>query len=202
MGGTSKLKKGGIYLNLVEKVIKHTILVTKHRWVVFKLAVKAGIPWRGFVHDLSKFSPTEFIESVKYYNGKRSPIHVCRENNGYSNAWLHHKGRNKHHFEYWVDISKTEQIGVFLPYKYIVEAVCDKLSAGIVYNGKDWKKEEPLRYWTEIEKKAPVVKHPGTIEFMDTVLKKVSDEGIDAAINRKYLKSTYNKIKEKYIENK
>ena len=189
-------------MNIAEKVIKHTILVTKHKWVVFKLAVKAGIPWRGFVHDLSKFSPCEFFESVKYYNGKRSPIHVCREENGYSNAWLHHKGRNKHHFEYWVDISKTEQIGVFLPYKYMVEAVCDKLSAGIVYNGKNWKKEEPLRYWTEIEKNAPVVKHPGTIAFMDTVLKKVSDEGIDAAINKKYLKSTYNKIKEEYIKNK
>jgi hypothetical protein len=190
-----------IVLNLATKIIKHTILVSKHRWIVFKLAVKAGIPWRGFVHDLSKFSPTEFIESVKYYNGKRSPIHVCREKNGYSEAWLHHKGRNKHHFEYWVDISKTEQIGVFLPYKYMVEAVCDKLSAGMVYNGKNWNQGEPIRYWSEIEKNAPVVKHPGTIEFMDTVLQKVADNGINAAINKKYLKDTYNKIKEKYIKN-
>lgn len=187
-------------MNIIEKLIKHIVLVTKHRWVVFKLAVKAGIPWRGFVHDLSKFTPTELIESVKYYNGKKSPLHVARENEGYSRAWLHHKGRNKHHFEYWVDISKTEQIGVMLPYKYMVEAVCDKLAAGIVYNGKDWTKEQPLKYWTEIEKNAPVVKHPGTIEFMDTVLKKISDEGIDSAINRKYLKNTYKSIKEKYIK--
>ena len=185
-------------MNYATKLVKHTMLVTKHRWIVFKLAVKAGIPWRGFVHDLSKFSPTEFIESVKYYNGERSPLHVAREKNGYSKAWLHHKGRNKHHFEYWVDISKTKQIGVMLPYKYMVEAVCDKLSAGIVYSGNKWSKEEPLEYWTNIEKKAPVIKHPGTIEFMDTVLKKVADEGIDSALDRKYLKSTYDKIKEKY----
>lgn len=186
-------------MNFISKLVKHTILVTKHRWIVFKLAIKAGIPWRGFVHDLSKFSPTEFIESVKYYDGKRSPIHIARADIGYSKAWLHHKGRNKHHFEYWVDISKTDLIGVMLPYKYIVEAVCDKLSAGIIYNGKGWNKEEPFRYWTEVEKNAPVVKHPGTIEFMDTVLKKISDDGIDGAINRKYLKDTYNKIKEKYM---
>ncbi|MBQ3408889.1 MAG: catalase [Clostridia bacterium] len=189
-------------MNLATKIVKHIMLVTKHRWIVFKLAIKAGIPWRGFVHDLSKFSPTEFFESVKYYNGKRSPLHVARENIGYSKAWLHHKGRNKHHFEYWVDISKTEQIGVFLPYKYMVEAVCDKLSAGMVYNGKKWTKEEPLKYWNDIEKNAPVVKHPGTIEFMDIVLKKIADEGIDEAVNRKYLKETYKKIEEKYFSKK
>lgn len=66
-------------MNFFKKVIKHSCLINKHRWYVFIFAVKAGIPWRGFVHDVSKFSPTEFFESVKYYNGKRSPIHVCRE---------------------------------------------------------------------------------------------------------------------------
>ena len=189
-------------MNIATKVVKHIYLVSKHRWIVFKLAVKAGIPWRGFLHDLSKFSPTEFVESVKYYNGKRSPLHVARETNGYSRAWLHHKGRNKHHFEYWVDISKTEQIGVFLPYKYMVEAICDKLSAGMVYTGKSWTKEEPFEYWTKIEKNAPVAKHPGTVEFVDTVLKKISDEGIDAGLNRKYLKSTYRTIEKKYFPKK
>ena len=81
------------------------------------------------MHDLSKFSPTEFFESVRYYNGKRSPLHLCREDKGYSKAWMHHKGRNKHHFEYWEDMSKNERFGVLLPYKYIVEAVCDKIAA-------------------------------------------------------------------------
>ena len=187
-------------MNICTKIIKHICLVSKHRWLVFKFACKAGIPWRGFVHDLSKFSPSEFIESVKYYNGKRSPLHVAREVNGYSRAWLHHKGRNKHHFEYWVDISKTNRIGVFLPYKYMVESICDKLAAGQAYNGKSWTKEEPYNYWMNIERKAPVEKHPGTIEFVDTVLKKIYDEGIDAAINKKYLKGLYAKVKEKYIK--
>ena len=185
-------------MNLTEKIVKHIALVSKHRWIVFKYAVKAGIPWRGLLHDLSKFSPTEFFESIKYYNGKRSPLHECREQIGYSKAWLHHKGRNKHHFEYWEDMSKSKRFGVFLPYKYMVEAVCDKISAGMVYAGDKWNQREPYEYWTNVEKKAPVEKHPGSIEFMDIVTKKIADEGLDSAINRKYLKQLYKEIADKY----
>ena len=185
-------------MNYLTKMIKHIKLVSKHRWLVFKYATKAGIPWRGFVHDLSKFSPTEFFESVKYYNGSKSPILVSREKNGYSKAWIHHKNRNKHHFEYWEDVSKTERIGVFLPYKYIVEAACDKIAAGMVYNGKDWNQTEPYEYWSKIEKNTPVVKHPATIEFMNQVLKKIADDGLNQGLNSKYLKATYNAIAKKY----
>lgn len=185
-------------MNIVTKISKHFILVSKHKWYVFKYAVKAGIPYRGLVHDLSKFSPTEFFESIKYYNGTRSPIHVCREDKGYSAAWLHHKGRNKHHFEYWEDMSKNERKGVFPPYKYIVEAVCDKIAAGKVYQKDKWNQHEPYEYWTNIEKKAPVDKHPGTIEFMDIVLKKIADDGLDRGLDRIFLKTTYNEILKKY----
>lgn len=185
-------------MNLMVRIFKHVKLVTKHRWYVFIYAVKAGIPWRGLIHDLSKFSPVEFCESVKYYNGTRSPLHACRDDIGYSRAWLHHKGRNKHHFEYWEDISKTERVGVFLPYKYMVEALCDKLSAGKVYNGKKWNQKEPIKYWINVESKAPVAKHPGSVEFMNTALQKVADEGLNAALKRKYLKKVYNDIAKKY----
>ena len=185
-------------LSLPVKIWKHFCLVNKHRWYVFKLSIKAGIPWRGLLHDLSKYSPTEFCESVKYYNGKRSPLHVCREDKGYSLSWLHHKGRNKHHFEYWEDLSKNERIPVFLPYKYIVEAVCDKIAAGMVYNAKDWNPKEPLEYWTNIEKPGPVLKHPASIEFMDIVLKEISDNGLDSGLNPKFLKAIYMKVSKKY----
>ena len=90
-------------------IIKHFITITKHKWLVLILCIKAGIPWRGIVHDLSKYSPTEFIESVKYYQGDHSPITECKKENGYSKAWLHHKGRNKHHYEYWYDREAPDQ---------------------------------------------------------------------------------------------
>lgn len=71
----------------IKNTIKHFNLITRHKWEVFKLCCRIGIPWRGVLHDLSKYSPTEFWESVKYYNGKKSPIIVCRRKKWYSKAW-------------------------------------------------------------------------------------------------------------------
>ena len=70
-------------------VFKHTMRILKHKYFVFKYCCKLGIPWRGLLHDLSKFSPTEFIESIKYYQDGISPIDVCKKKNGYSKAWFH-----------------------------------------------------------------------------------------------------------------
>lgn len=93
----------------ISNIIKHFNLVNKHRFIVFKLCLKAGIPFRGLVHDLSKYSFTEFFESAKYFTGNCSPIKICKKDIGYSKAWLHHKGRNKHHHEYWYDYSLEEK---------------------------------------------------------------------------------------------
>ena len=78
--------------------LKHFITVTRHRHKVFVHCVKVGIPLQGLLHDLSKYSLTEFVPGAKYYRGNRSPNEAEREDIGYSKAWMHHKGRNKHHF--------------------------------------------------------------------------------------------------------
>lgn len=85
------------------KLIKHFITITRHRHKVMRLCFKVGLYKQGLLHDLSKYTPSEFIPGVKYFQGNRSPQAKERELFGYSAAWLHHKGRNKHHFEYWVD---------------------------------------------------------------------------------------------------
>lgn len=185
-------------MNIITRTLKHFHLVNRHRWYVFTYSIKAGIPFRGLIHDLSKYSPTEFCESVKYFHGDRSPNHYAKVDKGYSNAWLHHKGRNKHHFEYWEDVVKGEKVGCFMPYKYAVESVCDKLAACRAYNGKNFNNDQPLEYWNRVEKNGAVVIHPGIVEFYETVLTKISKDGIDSAIKPKYLKETYNKIKKKY----
>ena len=136
----------------MKNFFKHLKVVTKHRYLVFKHCSKCGLFFRGLVHDLSKFSWVEFSESVKYFKGTGSPISKCREENGYSLCWLHHKGRNKHHEEYWYDWY-AEVKAPIIPYKYTIEMLCDQLAAGIVYNGKDWRKEYPLKYWTEKKNK-------------------------------------------------
>lgn len=169
----------------------HLKTVLKHKWIVFKLSIKAGIPIRGLLHDMSKFSPVEFWESVKFYQGgKKSPLAVSREVLGYSKAWLHHKGRNKHHLEYWYDEDLREQ--PIVPFKYCLEMVCDKLSASIVYEGKNWTKESELKYWNTREKDKLII-NPKIRDFLTEVFTEVSIYGIDKVVNKEYLRKVYNK---------
>jgi len=169
----------------------HLKTVLKHKWIVFKLSIKAGIPIRGLLHDMSKFSYIEFFESVKYYQGgKRSPLAKSREVNGHSKAWLHHKGKNKHHLEYWYDTELAEQ--PIIPFKYISETICDKLAASIVYQGKDWTNKSELEFWNTRDK-SRITANPKIENFITEVLTEVSIKGIDEVINKKNLKRIYDK---------
>ena len=121
---------------VIKNIFGHLKTVLTHKYWVFYYSCKLGIPWRGFVHDLSKFSPIEFWESVKYYQGgKSSPINACKADRGYSLAWQHHKGRNPHHYEYWVDKLDEGGIAINMPAKYKLEMLADYLAAGKVYMG-------------------------------------------------------------------
>ena len=169
----------------------HLKTITTHKWVVFKLSVKAGIPIRGLLHDLSKYSWTEFVESVKYYQGgKKSPIEKAKREKGFSEAWLHHKGRNKHHLEYWYD--QTLDVQPVIPFKYCAEMVCDKLAAGIVYQKENWTKEFELEYWNSREKNKTIANEK-VKNFLTEVFTEVSINGIDKTITNKNLKKIYNK---------
>ena len=174
----------------LKNIVGHFMVITRHKWVVFKLCCKVGQPWRGLVHDLSKYSPTEFWEGVKYFNGKHSPITDAKKDKGYSQAWLHHKGRNKHHTDYWVDLSAPDKTPI-IPYQYVVEMLCDKLAAGMVYKGKDWTKEYELDYWLNERDKTLV---NDQVEALITeFLTQVSKDGIDKVLTKKNVKALYKK---------
>lgn len=79
----------------------HLSTINHHKWLVMQHCFKVGLYRQGLLHDLSKYSPVEFLAGVKYYQGFESPNNAERRAIGYSRAWLHHKGRNKHHLEYW-----------------------------------------------------------------------------------------------------
>ena len=174
----------------ISNFFKHVRLVIRHKNKVLVHCAKCGILWRGLVHDLSKFSPTELFESVKYYRGNRSPIGVCRRETGVSNAWLHHKGRNKHHIEYWLDPDCA--VTPAMPYKYAVECVCDKIAATKIYNGKDYTPDKALWHWEKYGNK--VDGNPLTMKFIEQVFRDLSENGEKYVLNKKYMKKTYNKI--------
>lgn len=175
--------------NQIKNFFGHLHTINKHRFYVFKLSIRAGILFRGLMHDLSKYSPVEFFEGVKYYNGKRSPISFCKQEKGYSKAWLHHKGRNKHHFEYWIDNMAPNKTPI-IPYKYTVEMICDTISAGLVYKGKEWTNSSPLEYYNNRKDKEYI--NEDIKQVLVTVYEQVAKNGINKTITRKNLKKIYN----------
>ena len=174
---------------MIKNLYKHFNLVNKHRFLVFKLSIKAGIPFRGLIHDLSKYSFVEFIESIQYYSGDKSPISNCKKVNGYSKAWLHHKGRNKHHHEYWYDYAANDQTPI-IPYKYTVEMICDTLAVGMTYKGKEWTNDYQLKYYMKDRKVKKI--NPKIDKILIEVYENISKYGIDV-LNRKNLKEIYYK---------
>lgn len=135
-------------MNGLQRFFGHLHTVNKHRRTVRKLCFKCGLYWQGITHDLSKYSPTEFWNGVRFYTGTASPHIGERKAYGYSKAWLNHKGHNKHHAEYWNDIrpnGKTEPID--MPNKYLAEMICDRVAASMTYLGKTYHDAAPLEYY-------------------------------------------------------
>jgi hypothetical protein len=154
---------------MFKKFFGHLKTVLTHkRWVYYYMS-RLGYPWRGLMHDMSKFSPEEFFDSVKYWDGKRSPVLVAKERTGISMSWLHHRGRNKHHYEYWID--KLDQGGVphKIPFKYVVEMVCDWLAACRTYEGQTENIfEKEYNWWCNKSKEAKI--HNETKQLLHRLL--------------------------------
>ena len=173
------------------KLFKHLRTITKHRHKVIRHCAKAGIFFQGLFHDVSKLSPTEFIPSVKYYQGTRSPNEREREVYGYSKAWMHHKGRNKHHFEYWVDLNPVSKQyePVPMPMRYLKEMFCDRVAASKIYQGKNYKDSHPLEYFLRGARKKM---NPHTADVLEEWLTILAEQGEKAAFRHiKKIKNNY-----------
>lgn len=170
------------------KAWEHFKTITKHRHMVIRHCAHAGILAQGLVHDLSKYSPTEFLAGAKFYLGDRSPNEGERSKYGYSKAWMHHKGRNKHHFEYWTDYDTvTKKMSpVKMPMKYVKEMFCDRVAASKTYNGKNYTDSHPLDYF--LRSKGRRMIHPETSDFLEKLLIMLRDEGEDKTFE--YLRKT------------
>ena len=132
----------------IKNFFGHLKTVCKHKYWVGKYCFKIGLYKQGLLHDLSKYSPTEFFESVKYYQGTSSPIDASKAENGYSMAWFHHRGRNLHHHVTWIDnFDETGGTPILMPYKYFAEMICDFLAAGRAYQGKKFNFITERKWW-------------------------------------------------------
>ena len=162
------------------KWLEHFKLVCHHRRLVRQGCFKLGLYRQGLTHDLSKFSPTEFRVGAKYFQGYRSPNDAERAETGMSLSWLHHKGRNRHHFEYWIDYiilpdGKVTMGGCKMPVKYVAEMFCDRIAACKLYHKENYTDADPYLYYLKSKDHAMI--HPESNALLGEMLLKLKEEG-------------------------
>lgn len=160
---------------------EHFQTITYHRRLVRQGCFRVGLYWQGLTHDLSKYSPVEFLTGAKYFQGDRSPNNAEREAKGYSASWLHHKGRNKHHFEYWLDYtmpgtSEKLLIGMRMPVRYVVEMFMDRIAACKVYQKEKYTDASPWQYHQR-SRRVQEIMHPESLALLNRLLKMLAEEG-------------------------
>ena len=158
----------------------HFNTINRHKLLVMQHCFRLGLYKQGLLHDLSKYAPTEFLAGVRYYQGDRSPNNAQREAEGISRAWLHHKGRNKHHFEYWIDYpvnSEAKLVGMKMPVKYVVEMFCDRVAASKNYNKEKYTDADALNYY--LQGRGHYIIHPDTDALLYKLLFMLSQKGED-----------------------
>ncbi|MCL2087342.1 MAG: DUF5662 family protein [Oscillospiraceae bacterium] len=172
----------------------HFRTVNRHRRIVRRLCFRLGLYRQGFTHDLSKYSRAEFAIGVKYFKGDYSPNSAERRDKGHSTAWLHHKGRNPHHMEYWVDYAPPSSYGVDgnnllcgveMPKKYVAEMFCDRIAACMVYQGDKYSDAGPYDYFAA--SKEQCIAHPKTKELLEKMLTMLKNQGLEQTLS--YIKN-------------
>ncbi len=156
---------------------KHFKTITYHKYLVMRHCFRIGLYKQGLTHDLSKYMPTEFLAGAKYYQGNRSPNYGEREAAGYSLAWMHHKGRNRHHYEFWMDYSpKTGRMEPApMPIRFVLEMFADRVAASKVYLGKAYTDQSPLAYYRQGKDRMQI--HPKTRKQLECLLHMLAREG-------------------------
>ena len=177
------------------KALEHLKTVIHHRRLVRQGCFRVGLYGQGLFHDLSKFSPTEFLVGCKYYQGNMSPNNAERLDKGLSYSWLHHKGRNKHHIEYWIDFSLEPgetMIGMKVPKRYVVEMLMDRIAAAKIYQKEKYTDRSPWEYYKK--SREHLIIHPETQKLLERLLLMLAKKGEDktfAYIRRVVLKQTH-----------
>jgi len=175
----------------IKRLIGHFKTITTHKILVTSLCFKCGLYSQGLLHDLSKYSYTEFVPGVKYWVGYKSPITIEKSLYGYSKAWLHHKGRNKHHWEYWTDRLNysNELCCIEMPFNYVIECVLDKIAASKVYTKEKYTIDYPVNFFAN-SKEIHVMNQVNAKQIY-TMLDYLAKNGEEKAL--KYYSELYNK---------
>lgn len=167
----------------IKNAINHFKTITIHKMLVMKYCFNVGLYKQALLHDLSKYSWIEFSAGVKYYKGNMSPNGIQKIKEGYSSAWLHHKGRNKHHNEYWIDygVKATDGlVGMKMPTNYVVEMFIDRMCASKNYQREQYTDRSALEYYNM--GRDYCILHKESQRLLELLLNKLADEGEEATL--------------------
>ncbi|WP_425531490.1 DUF5662 family protein [Dubosiella newyorkensis] len=164
-------------MNQIQKIKGHLSTINAHKIKVMELCFKCGLYKQGLLHDLSKYSPIELKTGFQYYQGYRSPINAQKEIEGYSMSWLHHKGRNPHHWEYWIDNGEHGVKAVKMPNRYVYEMFCDRVAASMVYEKEKYTDSSALTYY--MNGRDHILIHPETDRQILYLLCYLSENGLE-----------------------
>ena len=108
---------------------------------------------------------------------------------------MHHKGRNRHHFEYWTDYSpKTGTLDpVRMPDDFIFEMFCDRVAASKIYNKDKYNNSMPLEYFLRAKQKRQI--EAQTAAKLEFLLRLLADKGEKAAF--RYIRKRRKEIRRK-----
>jgi hypothetical protein len=156
----------------MKKHFRYLSYILRHKWFVFIECCKLGIPWLGFVHDLSKFTPTEWLPYVEHFYGdKPSPRNKTGAYNplsvggSFDYAWLSHQHHNKHHWQYWILKGDEDAQRVLpMPDKYRKEMLADWRGAGKALG------KPATASWYYLNRTSMVL-HPETREWIEGIMK-------------------------------
>lgn len=177
------------------KAWNHFCTITKHKLLVMKGCFELGLIRQGLLHDLTKYSPSEFFVGCKYFQGDKSPNDAERMEKGYSSAWLHHKGRNKHHFEYWLDYGVPDKegpnkgkrkgiCGMKMPIQYVVEMYVDRVAASKNYQKEKYRDDSALIYYQGGQ--AAKLLHEDTRALLELLLHMLAKRG--ETVTKRFIK--------------
>jgi hypothetical protein len=118
--------------------------ILEHKWNVLIECFKMGMILHGITHDLSKFLPSEFISYARFFHAKdRTKTYKTSDEQdpNFLMGWCLHQKRNKHHWNYWVCVTRKDEISpIPMPMKYVKQMIADwrGMSRKFAGNARDY----------------------------------------------------------------
>ncbi len=150
------------------KYFSYLWYIIQHKWNVGIECLKAGLWWHAITHDLSKFRPSEFFPYARFFTRKNRTKNYKTSDEtdmNFQSGWCLHQKRNRHHWNYWVSVTRKNEIAAIpMPMKYVRQMICDWKGMARKFGGTWWE-----YYW---KNRDDMILHAKTMVRINQLLKR------------------------------